>query len=412
MAILYVATIIGLGFSFFGSVLNSRLLSKEHFGDWKYLQNYLMMVSYFVNFGIYNSGGRLIASTEDPERIATFKGYMLYKSLVGLVIMLVITLILGLFWHRILNNELFTLLLVIFPLFIVHPLMFYLESIFQAERKLISFSVYKTLPPFLYIVSLLLLQSFSAGSIYFNALLFYLTYFVVFAWFIFKDRLIFKRKSTELTELMEENRTFGRHLYYGSLFNVGSSYILPILIGYFNINKVEVGSYSLALSFIIPFAFLPAIVGTSYFKEFIKSEKIPGSAFKKVLLACFLLLAATTISIDFFIDLFLGPKFHEVGFLVKLGATGAIMQGLGDFVNKFLNAKGKSVYIKKVAMVVGTVQVVASLLLIKFFSSTGAMVAKNIGSLIYFSLLYFYYHKNYIRNKQEEKLPEMSLDQP
>jgi O-antigen/teichoic acid export membrane protein len=80
VAILYVATIIGLGFSFFGSVLNSRLLSKEHFGDWKYLQNYLLMISYFVNFGIYNSGGRLIASTDDPERIATLKGYMLYKT--------------------------------------------------------------------------------------------------------------------------------------------------------------------------------------------------------------------------------------------------------------------------------------------------------------------------------------------
>ena len=403
VTILYIATIAGLGLSFLGSVLNSKLLSKEQFGDWKYIQNYLMMISFFVNFGFYYSGARLIAATDNQKRIATFKGYMMYQCFLGLLIMFIITLIIGFFWPKILSSNLFHLLLVMFPLFIVQPLFFYLEAIFQAERKLLSFSIYKILPPFLYVMSLFLFQSFSTGNIYFNVTLFYITYLVVFIAFIFKDKLIFKRKSSELKELIVENKEYGSHLYYGSLWNVGAVYLLPVLIGYFNINNIEVGNYSLALSFVIPFAFLPSIVGTSYFKEFINLDKIPPEAFKKVFKVSMILLALTFIGIDFCINIFLGVKYKEVGLLVKIGAGGAIIQGFGDFINKFLSAKGKSPFIKKVSIFQGIVLVISSLFLIKWYSSIGAIVAKNIGSSIYFVWLYYYYKKNYLSVKTDIK---------
>jgi O-antigen/teichoic acid export membrane protein len=226
-------------------------------------------------------------------------------------------------------------------------------------------------------------------------MLYYATYFIVFAFFILGDKQVFKRNAPEWREMIEQNKSFGIHLYYGSLWNVGASYMLPILIGFFNINNADVGPYSLASSFIIPFSFLPGIVGTSYFKRFITLEFIPAEAFKKVLIASAGLLVITWLGIDLLVDFFLGDKYQMVGFLVKFGALGSIMHGLGDFTNKFLSAKGKSPYIKKVAMVVGAVQLTSSLLLIKLWSSTGAMVAKTIGSAVYFSCLYYYYHKNF-----------------
>ena len=394
--ILYIATIAGLGFSFFGSVLNSKLLSKESFGDWKYVQNYLMMLSFLVNFGYYYTGGRLIAATDDKKRIATLKGYMLYISVAGLILMFIATVIIGLFWTKLLNAALFKLMLSMFPLFIIHPLMFYFESIFQAERRMVPFAVYKILPPFLYVALLYAFKSFSTGNIYFNAILYYATYFIVFAFFILRDKQIFRRGSGESDELIKENKTYGIHLFYGSLWNVGASYLLPLLIGFFNINNIEVGNYSLALSFIIPFTFLPAIVGTSYFKEFIHLDKIPAHAFKKVIISSATLLIVTLLGIDYFIKIFLGAKFYEVGFLVRIGAGAAILHGFGDFVNKFLSAKGNSTYIKKVAIAVGIVQLVGSLFFIKWLSATGAMIAKSLGSTLYFSCLYFYYRKRYV----------------
>lgn len=395
VAVLYVATIVGVGFSFLGSVLSAKLLSKEAFGDLKYVQMFFMMISYFVNFGFYYSGGRIIASTDDNKRISIFKGYMLMCCTAGLIVMFLTTIVTGIFWHKLLSPELFKMSLTMFPLLIIHPLMFYFESIFQAERKLIRFSSYKIMPALLYVSCLYLFQSHLKDNIYLNMLLYYATYFIVFAYFILTDKQTFKRKSPELTELINENKTFGVHLYYGSLWNVGASYLLPILIGFFNINNADVGDYSFAASFIIPFSFLPAIVGTSYFKQFITMEIIPIDAFKRVVLGSAGLLLVTWLCIDFVIDFFLTEKFKAVGFLVKFGAIGAVMQGMGDFVNKFLSAKGKSPYIKKVAIVTGTIQLIASVFFIKWFSSTGAMTARVIGSALYFGCLYYYYHKNF-----------------
>ncbi len=405
--ILYFATIGALGLSFFGSVLNSRLLSKELFGDWKYLQNFLMMISYFVNFGFFASGGRLIASTNDKKRIGIFKGYLMYLCLAGLLVIFLVTVFTGLVWQKMLNQTLFHLALIMFPLFIIHPLTFYFESTFQAERRLIDLSVFKVLPPLLYVGLLYLFKSYSSGSIYYNAVLFYSSYFVIFIFLLLKDKPIFKKKSPEWEELIEQNKTYGIHIFYGGLWGVGTGYLLPILIGFFNINNVEVGNFSLALSFIMPLSFLPGIVGTSYFKEFINLDKIPKAAIKKVLIASIFLLVGLLISIEFLIDFFLGLKYKEVAFLIKVGAWGAILHGFGDFTNKFLSAKGESPYIKKVAMAVGIVQLITSVFFIKYFTlmgwsgSLGAIIAKSIGSVVYFSSLFYYYHKNYIAPKKQ-----------
>lgn len=400
VVILYIATIAGLGFSFFGSVLNSRLLSKELFGDFKYIQNFIMLLSFLVNFGFYYSGARLIASTEDKNKIAVLKGYLIFISIGGLLLMLLTTVVIGLGWHKLLSADLFKLTITIFPLLIVHPLMFYFESIFQAERKMISFSFYKILPPVLYFLLLFKFKSYCSQSLFINSIFYYGSFFIVFLFFIVKDRQVFKKKSVELNELLVENKTYGIHLFYGSILNVGASYLLPLLIGFFNINNIDVGNFSLALSFIIPFTFLPAIVGTSYFKEFITLNKIPVAALKRVVLSSLLLLIVTMAGIDFFIKIFLGDKYHEVGFLVRIGAPAAILHGLGDFTNKFLSAKGEANYIKKVAIIMGIVQLMASLIFIKLFSATGAMVAKSIGSTVYFCCLYFYYHKKYAAAKK------------
>ena len=398
--LLYIATIIGLGFNFIGSVLNAKLLSKEAFGDWKYIQNYLMLISYVVNFGVYWSGGRLIAATNNTERIKLLKGYMLYASLIGLGIMFLITLVTGLFFGRVLSHHIFLILLPLSPLFIIHPLMFYFEAVFQAERKMVSFAIYKALPPILYVLCLYGLKHIYTVSVWYNAVLFYLTYFAVFLVFLIRDRVGRPRRghTPELDELWAENKTLGIHIYYGSLWGVGSGYLLAILIGYFNLNNTDVGNYSLALNFIIPLTFLPGIFGTSHFRSFIQADRIPGKVLWPAIGASALLLVGTLLGIDFFIRLFLDNRFAPVGYLVRLGATAAILHGFGDFINKFLTAKGKGKYIRNVAIAVGLVQVLSSLVLIKLFSATGAMIAKSLGSLVYFGSLAVYYYRNYIES--------------
>lgn len=410
--ILYAATLGGVGLSFLGSVQNSKLLSKELFGDWKYLQSFIALVAYIVNFGLYSSAGRLIAATNDATKVRIYKGYVILFSFGGALVIALSTIIIGFFFPKILNPTLFHLAFVLIPFFLIHPLGFYFETAYQGERKLIGLTVYRLVPPLLYVGSLYLFEAYSSGSIYYNALLYYTTYFVVCILLVYHDKPIFKRKSSEWKDLVGQHKTFGIHIYWGALWNIGATYLLPLLVGLFNINNVEVGHYSLALSFIMPISMLPVIVGTSNFKKYIHLSSIPAAEIKKVLIACLILEVCLLLGIDYFIDFFLTSKYKEVATLIKIGSFGAILHGFADFINKFLLAKGESKYIRNVAIATGVVQIASSLILIKLFSSTGGIIAKSIGSLTLFSLLFVFYYKKYVVQKSEGHKIQFHQDEP
>ena len=400
--ILFAATIGALGLSFFGSVLNSRLLQGQAFGDWKYLQSFMVLISYLVNFGLYSSGGRLIAATDDQVKIRTYKGYLIYFALAGLSVIILCTLVVGLLFPTLLNSNLFHLALIMLPMFIIHPLGFYFESVYQGEKKLLQLAIYRFVPPFIYIALLYSFQSLSKGSIYYNALLYYGSLFVVCMVLIWNDRPIFKRGTSEWLDLKLQHKTFGIQLYWGGLWGVGVIYLLPILVGYFNHeDHKDVGHYSLALSFIMPLSILPSIVGTSNFKKYITLPNIPKSNFVKVVVACLVMQLLMVLFIDYVIEFFLKPEYKDVGTLIKIGSFGAVLHGFADFVNKFLLAKGESKYMKKVSIAVGLTQLISSVILIKLYSSTGGIIAKSLGSLVFFGSLYVFYYKKYIIQKSE-----------
>lgn len=399
--ILFAATIGALGLSFAGTVLNSHLLGDTKFGDWKYLQSFVVLVSYLVNFGLYSSGGRLVAATDNPDKIRTYKGYLMYFALAGLSIIILSLLVCGFFFPKVLSKSLFNMALLMLPLFIIHPLGFYFESVYQGQKKLLGLAAYRFIPPFLYVIMLYAFQSYSEGSIYYNALLYYATSFIVCMVLLKTDRPLFKKGTSEWKDLKMQHKSFGVQLYWGGLWGVGVIYLLPILVGYFNIDNKDVGHYSLALSFIMPLSILPSIVGTSNFKGYITAKSIPKENFRKVVIACLVMQVMLLLFVDYIIAFFLKPEYKDVGTLIKIGSFGAILHGFGDFVNKFLLAKGESKYMKKVSIAVGLVQLISSLVLIKLYSSTGGIIAKSLGSLTLFLALYIFYYRKYIVGKAE-----------
>jgi O-antigen/teichoic acid export membrane protein len=399
--ILLVATLGATALNFFGNVLNSKLLEKESFGDWKYLQSFAVLLSYIVNIGLYISGGRLIAASPTREKVRIYKGYLIYFALAGYAVIMLTALICGLFIPQVLNQNLFQLILFLFPFFIIHPLTFYFDSVYQGERRLLKLSIYRFVPSFLYICFLYSFKELSTGSIFYNAILYYCSFFIVHLLLIIHDKPIFKKQSPEWKDLQEQHRQFGFQLYMGGILNVGVMYLLPLLVGIFNINNTDVGLYSLALSFLMPLGLLASISGTSNYKKYIHAPHIPAKDFKKVILLSATVLVGLLLSVDFFIDLFLGAKYKEVGLLIKVGALGAILHGFADFVNKFLLAKGEAKYLMRISIICGITQLVSSLVLIKLYSAMGGIIAKSLGSLTLFSLLYLYYYKKYIIQKSE-----------
>jgi O-antigen/teichoic acid export membrane protein len=394
--LLYISTIIGLGFGFIGSILNTKMLSKESFGDFKYIQSYLLLLNSTINFGFFQSGSRIIATSTLNLRNKVIKGYLLYVCLFGLMVMFVLTLIIKLFGNRILSDRIFHYLLIFFPLFLTQPLMNYFESIFQAEKKLISYSLYKVLPPLAYICCLYIGKTLFGGSISFNIITYYCCSLIVFIGFLIIDKVKFEGKKTpELNILLSTNKEFGLQIYYGSLWGVGTGYLLTILIGYYNVNNVDVGRYSLAYTTVALLTFLPAIFGIAYFKDFVNAKKLPRNALSQAIISSLLLLLFLVFTIDFWIKLLLNPSFLIVGLLVKIGAITAVLHGFGDFINKFLIAKGKGKIIKNTAIVTGVIQLISAFIFIPKYSAVGAMIANAIGSGVYFLIFLIYYYKNY-----------------
>lgn len=399
--VLLAATFGATGLSFLGTVLNSRLLGDAKFGDWKYLQSLVVLVSYLANFGLYYSGGRVIAATDNPLKIRIYKGYLIYFALGGLGVIILSLLVCGFFFPKLLSESLFHIALVMMPLFFIHPLGFYFELVYQGQKKLLGLAAYRFLPSFFYVVLLYSLQSLSKGSIYYNALLMYASSFIVCMVLLKTDNPVFKWGTSEWKDLKMQHKSFGVQLYWGALWSMGTIYLLPILVGFFNVDNKDVGHYSLALSFIMPLTILPSIVGTSNYKRYITAGVIPKENFRKVIISCLLMQVALFFCVDKMIELFLKPEYKDVAGLIKIGSTGAILHGFADFVNKFLLAKGESRYMKNVSIIVGIVQLVSSLVLIKYFSSTGGIIAKSLGSLTLFLLLYIFYYRKYVIGKSE-----------
>lgn len=402
--LLYVSTIVGLGFSFLGTVINSKMLSKEAFGDFKYIQSYLLLLNSLINFGFFQSGSRIIAASADSRKNKIIKGYLIYLCLGGLIIMFVITLIVRLFGTRVLSDRVFHYLIIFFPLFLAHPLMNFFDSTFQAEKKLISYSLYKLAPPLAYIGCLLIGRSVFGGMISYNIITYYSCFLLTFLLFFLYDRITFKGKGPELSELLTANKEFGLQIYYGSLWGVGTGYLLTILIGYYNVNNVDVGRYSLAYTLVTLLTFLPTIFGTANFKDFVTAKKLPRKVLLQATISSLILLVLLIFTIDFWISMFLNKSFAIVGLLVKIGAITAVLHGFGDFINKFLIAKGKGRIIKDAAIITGVIQLISAFIFIPKYSAVGAMIANAIGSGAYFLIFLIYYYKNYEQSEARAEL--------
>ena len=65
---------------------------------------------------------------------------------------------------------------------------------------------------------------------------------------------------------------------------VASNYLAGITLGVFNEDNTEVGFYTLALTVTTPLSTLPAIIGTTYFKQLATQPRIPSKVLKNSIL--------------------------------------------------------------------------------------------------------------------------------
>jgi O-antigen/teichoic acid export membrane protein len=411
---LFSVNIIGIPIGVFTSIVITRYLGAQGYGDYKFIQSIFSFAIILFTFGFFQAGSRALVLNNDIQKAREYYGAELAITGGLFIIMSVFLVLYALFDGNIQEKQLDKFLLFIIPLGWVFLLVRYFETLFQADNRIRMLGQVRLFPKVGFLITALLLY-FVLMNLETNRLavvwVFYLaTEAIVYAIILIKIKISFKNIKARLQEIWNYNKSFGFNVYFGSLFAVGFGQLTHILISYFSIDNSGVGFFSLAITFTMPLTFIPNTIATTHYKDFSTSK---GVSKKLLLITLGLSIAALIglwIVVPPFIRFFYGSEFESVILLNFIVSIGAVTHGFGDFYNRFLGANGQGKALRNSSIIVGISILTFSLLFIPRWGEYGAAYAKLIAGFVYLvSILTYYYKfvKNHIASRQ---LPAKEYD--
>lgn len=389
---LYASMVLGIIVGIAVSVINTRLLGPERYGDLKFLQNLFTFVVTFLTLGIFVSGARLLAQKKnEPVKLQLIGNLLLLASAIS-VLLIVALFIISFFEERIFNNELGKIIRIFSPLLFVFPFQLCLQNIMQGDNRIYELSVFQITPSILYIIGAIAFNYFVPLSLT-SALATQLLAFVILIVIMiihFKPKFVNVKKN--LSIIWRENRTYGLQVYIGILAGVASAKLGGLSIGYF-IDNTNVGFFSLALTTAMPLTMIPNAMGTTFFKDFANKDSIPKKATIVTLVLSLVALLFFFLIIKKVILLLYSAEYSAVVPLAYLASIGCIADGFGNYINRFLGAHGKGRELRNSAFAVGVSNVLGYISLVYVFGVKGAAITKTISGLIYCSMMYYFYKK-------------------
>lgn len=393
VVVLYASSVIGLLFGVLCSVLNTRSLSPELFGDVRYVQNIISFVSSLLLFGYFVSGSRLLALSKDESYSRRIRGAMVAILLATIVVLSFVMFVLYLI-------SLFDGKQNLTPLYLSSVflgsnviLLNYVNTTAQGDNHIGRLAVARFLPSGVYLIIAFLVYRHFGCSPTLMISLFNGTAVLILAWIILSTKPSFQNLRESLKLLYEENKSYGFNVYLGSLAGVSTSYIAGITLGSFCTDNANVGFYTLALSLATPLTMLPSIIGTTYFKSFAKENKINRKVLTYSIALTGLSLIVFVAAIRFIVGILYDDSYSVVAEYASWLAIGTSLHGFGDMINRFLGAHGQGRQIRNAAIICGLVIVFGSFVFVYFWNVNGAILTKNIGSLSYLMAMVVYYLK-------------------
>lgn len=389
--VLYVCTLLGVLVGMLVSILNTRNLAPSEYGDVRYINNTIQMLSGIFLFGYFVTGSRLLAIAKDKEEAAQIKGGLVTILGLTVALMMVCMVACGLIHHYILHRDYAWLFYTAIPVCGSVLLLNYMNTSAQGDNSIYSIAAARLLPSTIYLgIAYLIYAHFGASNWLMIILQNGIALFVLSA-IIWYNKPSFRNLKQTFQALQKENKSYGLQVYYGSLANVSVQYIAGITLGLFAINNTNVGFYSLAVTVTGPLAMLPSIIGTTYFKRFAHENSIS----RKLLLATFamslLSMAGFVILIYPVVDFLYDDRYSDVALYACILSVGFTFHGLGDVFNRFLGAHGKGTYLRNGAFLSGAIALLGYTIGVYYFDIWGAIVTKILASLSYFVSMVVYY---------------------
>ena len=391
VVILYASTLLGTLLGVLSSVINTRFLDPIDYGDVRYVQNIINLIASLLLFGYSRSGSRLLALSCEEKNSKKIRGCMVIILIFASIILLIAT---GCnYFFHITHPRLAYLFLVSLPVCLYTLFNDYINTTAQGDNHIVRISINTLLPVLLYVpLGFIIYSSYGATS----------TKMILLQWginslvaviVIISTKPSFKGLRSTFVQLHEENKNYGIQLYYGSLVMVATNYIAGITLGMFNEDNTNVGFYTLALTVTGPLSMLPAIIGTTYFKEFAHQSRIPDKVLKMTLLMTILSCLAFILLIHPIVKFLYSDSYSQVGVYASWLAIGYCVHGVGDMLNRYLGSHGEGKFIKNASFVCGTFKIFGFSLLVYLWDMNGALLTCVVSSIIYFICMAFYYKK-------------------
>jgi O-antigen/teichoic acid export membrane protein len=397
--VMYGASFLSVGLGFIISILNTRILGPEKFGDYKYIETVVRLVASLVSVGFFISLSRLVALNNDKlkekQYIGLFITVLSIISVIGILLVFIYSYVEPLFFEKTFGSTLRTLFFLV-PAIIAN---YALSEILKGLHKIYTLALLSIFPLTVYAVIMYCISISIEIDIKTVLLLYYGLLLLTNVFVIIKLKPDLKFSKELVQELYTENKFNGRPIYYGILAGVVTANIAGVSISYFLNDNKQVGFFMLALTVCSPLLIIPSVMGTAYFKKFVHLPKIPTKIISFSLLVTAIALVVFYALIDFVIIKFYSKDYLPVANIAKFLILGFIFHGLGDLINRFLGAKGEGEKLRNVAFLVGAVNIVGYTVLIKYFQLNGAIITKILASCLYLVVM-LYYYINFTKNNK------------
>lgn len=402
---LFSVNLLVIPISFISNIIITRFLGPVSFGDFKFIINVFNFSCVIFNFGFFQACNRALVLNTDPNKSREYYGSMLVVSAFLYMLMSLVLVVYAFVDDNIQAKSLQASLLWVIPFSWTFLLNSYFEILFQADNKidlLAKSRIYPRIAFFISIVFLFLfLNNYNGNRLTIIWVFFLSTQILAYVYILVKVNPSFKNMWARMKELWHFNKTYGFNVYSGSLFDTGFNHLSGLLIGYFGADNSGVGFFALALTISEPLGFIPNVIATTHYRDFSQRNKISNRLILITVGITLTALIANWILVGPFIKYFYSAKFYPVISLTYIASIGVLLNGFGDFFNRFLGSHGQGKALRNSAIIVGFLILVMNVTLIPTFMEKGAAYTKICAGFAYFGIMFWFYRSLVIRLRAE-----------
>lgn len=394
---LYAANLAGIPLALVTSIVFTRFLGPQGYGDFAFLDSIFDFGKIIFTFGFFYAGSRAIVLSNNEQKSREYYGGILAIVAVLFVIKVIFFVGYGLLDSNLREKGLTTFFLYLIPFGWVFLLIPFFDTVLKADNRIKALAATRFLPKVVLFAGAIgiyfTLSGYEGNRLGVVWSVYLLAFMLVFVTVLIRIRVSFLNLSQRIREIWSLTKGFGVHIYTGGLFYAGSLSLTGIMISYFSPDNTGVGYLALSLAISRPLELVPSAIATSYFRDFANQKSLSTRLILFTVLLSGIGLMMIWVLTGPFIRIFYSVDFLPVVALVYPVSVAMMLHGFSGLLNRFLEAMGHGKAIRNTYVLTGITLVVSNLLLIPRLGETGASYALVISGVVYLVVMCIYYLK-------------------